>query len=262
MVLRKKPDTALANRLVQLLEATERALSLSLCFHDFFQRAGLPEYWQWHHGACCTAFRPGHLGECTAFDGDEVHRSLALFPQGRAHRCPFGVREVAVPVVAGGGYVGVLFAGGFAPEETEQRLEDVRLVMQCVAEAVGRLLEDSSLPKRGGEQERQRAIMGWVEENLGCAVDLTDLARRLCLSPSRTAKVVRQMFGKSFTDLVQSTKLDTAAYWLFSTAMPAGEISGRLGFYDQAHFSRLFSRRFGMSPSQYRKQFRAEQNTP
>jgi len=252
MSIRKKPDRAVTRQLVQLFESTERVLSASLCFHDFFQRAGLPAFWQWHHDVACSGFRTTQFAKCAKFDGDTVHRNIVKSPQGLVQCCPFGVREIVIPVFSAEMYVGVLFAGGFNENDSGKKCDDVKKVLVCVAERIGQLLDVTPDSRQEHGRQRQREILTWVEEHLQKQATLADLAKRLCLSPARTSKVVRELFLKSFTELVQTTKLDTAAYWLISSELSAGEIARRLGFYDQACFSRLFSRRFGISPIKYR----------
>jgi AraC family transcriptional regulator len=48
-------------------------------------------------------------------------------------------------------------------------------------------------------------------------------------------------------------RLDRARRLLAETAMPAKEVAAACGFADQAHLTRLFARRFGVTPSAFRK---------
>lgn len=256
MARQKIPLSARSRQIVRLLEATERSLGLSLCLHDRLMRAMLPGYWQWHHGPACSPFRDENLEACKQFDGKTVHRELADQPQGLTYVCPYGVREIAVPIKAGDYFAGVLFAGGFSPgsakaEDFSLRIEDCRQLLLCVAEKIGRLMDDPTATAPAG-RERRREIMAWIEENLDQVPRLDRLAARLCLSPSRTSRAVRDLFNQSFTELVQSTKLNTAAFWLATGGMTIAEIALQLGYCDQAHFTRLFSRHFGKSPAKYR----------
>lgn len=266
MAKRRTPRSDRSRKIERLLTAVERLLGVSVCLHDRFQRAMLPGHWQFHHGDCCAPFRSEQFAVCKGFDGDQVHRHLADHPEGRVHVCPFGVCEVAMPVMAGDWFAGVLFAGPFAlsgftgknsgkdiGKDALARAEDARVLLRCVANEMGNILfeEEPQAPPAG--KERRREIMAWLEESMEQAPRLPDLARRLNLSASRAARVVVETFRVSFTELVQSTKLNTAAYWLSTGGLPVGEIAVRLGYCDQAHFTRLFTRRFGQSPARYRR---------
>ncbi len=260
------PLSTRSRQIVRLLEATERGLGLSLCLHDRLQRAMLPGYWQWHHSPACQPVRAENIEACKQFDGKTVHRNLADHPQGLTYACPCGVREIAVPIMAGDFFAGVLFAGGFAPKaaaapDFARQLEDCRHLLLCVAEKIGRLMDEPAATAPLG-QERRREIMAWIEEHLDRVPRLDELAARLCLSPSRTSRAVRELFNQSFTELVQTTKLNTAAYWLATGRLTITEIALQLGYCDQAHFTRLFSRHFGQSPARYRAHAYQVSETP
>ena len=252
MQARQRDSRDRQQQIVRLLEAAERALSCSVCIHDFFQQMTLPGHWQRHHGKGCAAYRLPNLPECKAFDGQRIHQELAQSMEGQTHVCPFGLREVAVPILAGGRYAGVLFAGDFPSERHGDGADQDghRLVLLCIAQNIGRML--SGQDQTPVPDSRGRIIMAWIEEHMDATPMLKDLARRLCLSPSRAARVVRDHFNMSLTELVQTTKLNNAAYWLTVDNMPVGEIASMLGYCNQAYFTRLFTRRFGQCPTRYR----------
>ncbi len=56
----------------------------------------------------------------------------------------------------------------------------------------------------------------------------------------------------NYRDLLQETRMELAKDYLLQTQLPITTISLRLGFTDNSNFSRAFSRRFKMSPTQFR----------
>jgi len=65
----------------------------------------------------------------------------------------------------------------------------------------------------------------------------------------------RQLTGESPTTFYQRRRLQRAAQSLIRGSEPVSELAHRLGFTDNAHFSRVFRNSFQMSPSRYRKRF-------
>ena len=71
-----------------------------------------------------------------------------------------------------------------------------------------------------------------------------------------------EYFPESPAEYVQNLKLSEAARQLRETSHPVGEITALVNFSDSAYLSKLFRRRFGMTPLQYRKAVRAEAYDP
>ncbi|MFH1023715.1 MAG: helix-turn-helix domain-containing protein [Planctomycetota bacterium] len=251
-----------------LLRRAGRALGLHLCFHDGRgQTARLPSRWKQHGAPGCRRVKATHLAECVAFDMGEVHRALAGRPEGRVHTCPFGVTEMAVPVMIEGLFAGVLFAGacwrgrgrpphpGMIVVRDRDWLEDRLLLLRGVAAQLAAALRGPGTRPAG---DRRDAILGYLRDRIAAPVYLPDLAGHLALSPSRARHVVREVFGMTFSALVRSVKLREAAIRLRTTDLPVGEVARQVGVPDPNYFSRMFSREFRMGPRAYRRRSRAE----
>lgn len=74
--------------------------------------------------------------------------------------------------------------------------------------------------------------------------------------PERTLKRrFRQATGMTLIDYVQNLRIEEAKRQLESTSRPADEISAEVGYEDASFFRRLFKRRTGLAPAQYRRAF-------
>ncbi|MBN2711254.1 MAG: helix-turn-helix transcriptional regulator, partial [Planctomycetes bacterium] len=105
----------------------------------------------------------------------------------------------------------------------------------------------------GGYSERKLAIMDYVRRRHSAPLGIDDLAGVLNLSPSRTAHVVREIFGSTFQDLLREERIRAAAAMLRTTSLPVSEISLQCGMGDVSHFHRAFKKSLGMTPSMYRR---------
>jgi len=63
--------------------------------------------------------------------------------------------------------------------------------------------------------------------------------------------------GLSPLDYVQSLRLEEAKQMLETTALPVEAIAQEVGYGDTSFFGRLFRRKIGVTPAQYRKRFSA-----
>lgn len=81
-----------------------------------------------------------------------------------------------------------------------------------------------------------------------------DLAHYCGISPSYLSSLFHKETGKTLTQYIQSQKILSAKNMLLVTDMAYSEISYYLGFSSQSHFSMVFRKATGLSPSAYRKQ--------
>ncbi len=256
-----------APAILRLMQRGSRVLGLRLCFHDQLRRSGLAGEWTQHTAQPCARAKKQDPAACSRFGGQEVHRALAGMHEGRIQCCPFGFTEIAVPVFSDNLPAGVLFAGpcwmrrsapphpGLIVPPGRGWLEDRLIMLKALATELGRLLmgERSHVP-----EDRRRMILRFIFEHMEGAVTLPELAASLNLSSSRTGHLVRELFGVTFPDLVQRVKLTEAANLLATTDHPIGMVAAMVGYNDQNYFSRTFSRRFSVSPREFRKRYPAE----
>ncbi len=256
-------SSTVTDRLVELLESASRISFLHVCYHDKTNTINLPQHLRTHAHPACQQIKKKFDGRCLQFDWFQTQSSLSTLPQGRIHECPFGYTEIAVPVFVNGMFTGVLFAGPCL--RNGQKLTDIthiriipnqewiddRLHMiQAFAEKISSLLEGRG---ENGLEGRRSAVLSFLNRNSGRNFQISEIASHLCLSPSRTGHLIKEIFGMPFPKLIQSYKMKKAARMLVSDDIPIGEIARRLGYEDQNYFSRVFTSCYGESPRTCRK---------
>jgi AraC-like DNA-binding protein len=83
-------------------------------------------------------------------------------------------------------------------------------------------------------------------------ITIADLAAAASVSIRTLHERFSEELHTTPKDYVRDLRLARAESLLRGTRMPAAEIAEACGFYDQAHFCRLFKRRTGMTPRQFR----------
>ncbi len=102
----------------------------------------------------------------------------------------------------------------------------------------------------------------WLACEQRLAGDLSQ--RRTVAATARLAGVRADRLGRWFMKRHGCTaaaarrarRIEVAAQRLLETGQSLAAIAGELGFCDQAHFTRVFSRAIGISPARYRSQLR------
>ena len=93
-----------------------------------------------------------------------------------------------------------------------------------------------------------------LEDGEACNVALW--SEKMRYTPDHFSRRFRELTGETPTSFFQRRRIQSAAHALIRGNEPINEIAHRLGYSDNAHFSRMFRSRFMMSPNAYRKRFK------
>ncbi|MDR2675465.1 MAG: helix-turn-helix domain-containing protein [Opitutaceae bacterium] len=246
-----------------------------------------------HCSELCLAVKAqGQEDRCIQFEVRSLRPLLATLPEGRIHVCHAGLVEWMVPVFSRDRLAWVFFAGPrmpapslasalraqltqwetppwnarrtMAPPVSEK---EAQLILECLRQLAARLqlwasaiYAGNTAPGKSPDAftsssmtRRQVAIMRFIERHYHEGMTLGMLAAHLCLSESRTSHAVRLSCGVTFRELLVQRRLRAAMELLRDTGMSVLQTAMSTGFADVAHFHRLFRKRIGMTPVQYRR---------
>ncbi|HEY9382079.1 MAG TPA: helix-turn-helix transcriptional regulator, partial [Gemmatimonadales bacterium] len=92
-----------------------------------------------------------------------------------------------------------------------------------------------------------------IAAGLGGHLGVTGVAAAVGVHPVTLARGFRRRYGCTMGEYVRQLRLERAMEQLRTTRASLGTIAAANGFADQSHFSNLFRRRVGLSPSRYRR---------
>ncbi|MBL8451203.1 MAG: 4-hydroxyphenylacetate catabolism regulatory protein HpaA [Zoogloea sp.] len=129
----------------------------------------------------------------------------------------------------------------------------------CFFISLNRLLASHvpAMPLKRERGEDLRIFLSFcdlVEAHFRDHLTLPDYARQLAITEARLNDVCRRMANLPSKEVVHDRLLQEARRLLRFSTTPVGELSYQLGFADPAYFSRFFTRRVGVAPSQFRIQ--------
>lgn len=102
------------------------------------------------------------------------------------------------------------------------------------------------------DDKRMLDIKRYIELN-SKTVTLASAAAHFHFTPGYLSQLVSRQTGKTFTQLVQEARLLEAARLLLHTTMSITEIIANCGYQNTSYFYRIFTQRFGCTPSEYRQ---------
>ena len=116
---------------------------------------------------------------------------------------------------------------------------------------------------RGAEEAEQGYLRNrfdgcirFIHNNSAENISIAMLAKQEMLSVSHFRALFREAFGCSPYEYLMKVRMSKATSYLLESNMRIGEIAALCGFSDQLYFSRLFARRYGISPTAYRNKNR------
>lgn len=144
------------------------------------------------------------------------------------------------------------------PDDVKEGLVRVKLMelLFHIADSNDRLLLQMMQPI----SKDRGSITKIMEENFMNPVSLNDLAYLSGRSLAAFKRDFQAIYNTSPLKWVRNRRLDKAKALLAETALSVTDICFTTGFENIAHFSKVFKERFGLPPSEFRRQLRLEKD--
>lgn len=97
------------------------------------------------------------------------------------------------------------------------------------------------------------ALIDWVAGNLGADLSVPVLANRMAMSQRTFARRFQAAFGDTPRRVVDGLRVEAAKRLLEDEAVPLKRIAAACGFADEQALRRVFLRRTGTNPTDYRR---------
>lgn len=133
---------------------------------------------------------------------------------------------------------------------------DIAELVETVKQNFSQAMEMYFLFKSQSTGKHIAKAKEYIARHYDKAIELSDIAQFLHLSPGYLSILFKDETGINFKDYLINLRIERAKELLENNAsMSIAEICALVGYSDQAYFSKQFSRIVGISPSQYRKRF-------
>ncbi len=117
-----------------------------------------------------------------------------------------------------------------------------------------RTKDASAENRRSAHAEKLKKVIAWVREHYGESVSVGDAAFLIGYSEAHFMRIFKEETGQTFTRFLTEYRLTAASYYLKETEEAVSVIAENCGFENLSYFIRSFKKKYGVSPSVYRKQ--------
>ncbi len=105
-------------------------------------------------------------------------------------------------------------------------------------------------------QEGNDKIIGeiktYIMDNYMSDIGLNDVAKLVCLNPTYVSEVFKKKTGENFTEFLSDFRINIAKELLQDIRYKIIDVSSMVGYKDSKYFSRLFKKKVGVNPTDYR----------
>jgi len=265
--------------LIRLVERKTASVINLDCRHPAFstdKRFKMPPDQLHHHGEYCRYVKSGG-GFCTCV-GNKA-RSLEIAKRGRSFHgiCPYGVWDLALPVMFRGALAAVVYLGYYRiagqgagahddnlwrgkvpPEITAAKIVELREWGRFIVRFLHVELELWSetgivTGKHHDEGFYADACGKFIDMNYHDNIALSDLAELLCVNPDYLGHALKRVHGKTFRGMLAAKRIAEAKSLLENQTRTITEVAMACGFSDSNYFSAVFRRLTGRTPSGFRR---------
>jgi len=134
----------------------------------------------------------------------------------------------------------------------EMQVDDSVAPLAMASAAIELLADAVRAEAPSGRPTWVARVIDRIESDLARAPTLSNIAAEIGLHPAHLSRVFRRTCGETLGEYVRRRRVEEAERALASD-LSLAEIAARAGFSDQAHFTRVFRRHFGISPGARRR---------
>lgn len=123
-----------------------------------------------------------------------------------------------------------------------------------------RILSDASFNNAEHFTYNSRRIgtaMDYLNNNFEKPISLTDVAKLVNMSDVAFSRFFKNRTGNNFIDSLIEIRLGHASRMLIDTTHTIGEIAYRCGFNNMSNFNRVFKKKKGCTPKEFRENYNA-----
>ena len=121
-----------------------------------------------------------------------------------------------------------------------------------------RFEEDDFLPESISQSDIRKIhqLSDYIAAHVSEPLTIAELSNVSGLSPKKLQLGFKVLFSKSVNAFVRAHKLEIARDLLHNSDKSISEVVYEIGFKSRSYFSRIFSERYGLLPTEYRRQLK------
>lgn len=240
---------------------SERESRRAEAIHELKGRAydSIREIYLREEAGLMAAVKRGDRGEARHIL-NRVLVGIYFFGRARSDLLKSFILELVVSMsrsaVEAGGEPAELLGSNFTRLADLSRIETEEELTRWLVSMLEHIMDAIREHKKYPSSVLLNAAIAYMEEHLSEDISRDDVAAVACVSPSHFSRVVKETFGRSFTEVLTTLRIDRAKELLLRSERSLVQICTECGFNDQSYFTKVFSRYTGCTPGEFRQRMR------
>lgn len=118
------------------------------------------------------------------------------------------------------------------------------------------LPNDARFQKHRGEDKIVESATAHIEKSLHEKLLQSEIASRCGTTSFQLSRAFKRVYGITFQEYIMRRRLEKATELLCNESASIVDVCWTVGFRDASHFTKMFHRYSGLTPSQYRQKWR------
>lgn len=134
------------------------------------------------------------------------------------------------------------------------RCSDLDNLYAWIREVIGEYIEYGCKNYTSKTSASIAKAVKYIRQNYQKDLTLFEMAQVIFFNPHYFSRIFKQETGCSFMEYLTAVRIDQAKKLLLTTNLNISGVAKKVGYHDANYFSRVFSKKEGLSPSKYRQQ--------
>lgn len=148
----------------------------------------------------------------------------------------------------------------FEDSDYEIKIRNELSTLFCILNRLQQTAKETILPKTPNylPEKRVQTLLDYIHTHFQEKITIEELAKTALISKTEVLRCFKAIMGLSPISYLNSYRLQRAAHMLMNTEKSIQEIADVCGFNDNSYFSKLFKKKYHVTPHDYRLQFSPE----
>ncbi len=238
--------------LQQFLETLTFNDNINICIHDIsgiLSTLQISTDFKVHNIDFCANIKnfPKGLDTCL-WHKDKLNLQLKNTKCYCVDVCPYGKQQVVYPVIISGDVKAVIYVSS-----NDNNMEICLNIARLTDSYIGMLFESNPGPQKNDESWVITMLKEDAENYYSGTITLQSEAKRYFYNEKYLGRLFKKETGTTFSKYLNSVRLTKAEKLLLCTKEKVTSVSEACGYENATHFNRVFKKRYGLTPSEYRK---------
>jgi len=133
------------------------------------------------------------------------------------------------------------------------KIKDQENLCLWVVNVLEKLMDRIYQTRNAKNFQRLKKAFDFIEANCNQPLTVEQIARQVCLSPSRLSHIIQNELGSTWIDYLSKMRVDRAKGLLKDTELPISQIALDVGYPDQSYFTKVFKKVEKCTPKTFRQ---------